>query len=311
MDKTHDVILIGGGPAALAAGVYAGRAELKTLILERLWLGGQIALTDAVDNYPGFPDGIDGAALTELMRKQVEKFHCDIRTETAERVELDGDLRIVATNKARYAAPAVILAMGADPRKIGCPGEDRLRGAGVSYCATCDGAFFKGKRVVVVGGGDSAFKEGLFLTRFASEVLLIHRRQGFRAEKIYLTQAQKNPTFGLLLDSVVESINGAEKVESVTVRNVTTAATQEVATDGVFIFIGHVPNTAFLANLFPEHAGRLLPTDAAMQTSIPGIYAIGDVREGSYMQVATAVGEGATAAIAAEQYIANLEARGQ
>lgn len=307
MEKTHDIIIIGGGPAALAAGVYAGRAELKTLILERQWLGGQIALTHAVDNYPGFPDGVDGQDLTERMKKQVERFHCLIRTETGKKVETDGALRIVTTDRAAYAAPVVILAMGSDPRKLGCPGEEELRGAGVSYCATCDGAFFKEQKVVVVGGGDSAFKEGLFLTRFAREVLLIHRRQGFRAEQIYVSQAQANEKLHFLLDTVVESINGQETVASVTVRNVQTDQRREIETDGVFIFIGHEPNTAFLSNLLPDRAGRTLPTDEAMQTSIAGLYAIGDVREGSYMQVATAVGEGATAAIAAEHYIRNLE----
>ena len=306
MERTHDVVIIGGGPAALAAGVYAGRAELKTLILERQWLGGQIALTDAVDNYPGFPDGIDGQAITERMAAQARKFNCEIKTEAGQRVELDGTLRIVTTNKAAYAAPVVILAMGADPRKLGVPGEDELRGAGVSYCATCDGAFFKDRKVVVVGGGDSAFKEGLFLTRFASEVLLIHRRQGFRAERIYISKAEANAKVGFLLDSVIERINGTGKVESVTVRNVKTDETRDVPTDGVFIFIGNEPNTGFLENLFPERAGRQLPTDGAMQTAVPGIYAIGDVRQDSYMQVATAVGEGATAAIAAEEYISSL-----
>lgn len=306
MTKTHDVIIIGGGPAALAAGIYAGRAELATLIIERQWLGGQIALTHLVENYPGFPDGVDGQTITELMQKQAERFNCQIKTETGERVELDGDLRIVTTNKNTYAAPAVILATGADPRKLDVPGEDELRGSGVSYCATCDGAFFKDRKVVVIGGGDSAFKEALFLTRFASEVLLIHRRQGFRAERIYVTQAETNPKFNFLLDSVVTSINGTEKVESVTVRNVKSEKISDVPTDGVFIFIGHDPNTGFLENLFPDQAGGKLTTDSGMQTSIPGIYAIGDVREGSYMQVATAVGEGATAAIAAEEHISNL-----
>lgn len=306
MTKTHDVIIIGGGPAALAAGIYAGRSELATLIIERQWLGGQIALTHSVENYPGFPDGVDGQTITELMQKQAERFNCRIKTETGQRVELDGDLRVVTTNKNTYATPTVILATGADPRKLDVPGEDELRGSGVSYCATCDGAFFKEKKVVVIGGGDSAFKEALFLTRFASEVLLIHRRQGFRAERIHVTQAEANPKFNFLLDSVVTSINGTEKVESVTVRNVKTEKTSDVPTDGVFIFIGHDPNTGFLDNLFPDQAGKQLTTDSRMQTSIPGIYAIGDVREGSYMQVATAVGEGATAAIAAEEYISNL-----
>jgi thioredoxin reductase (NADPH) len=307
MDRTHDVVIIGGGPAALAAGIYAGRAELKTLILERQWLGGQIALTHAVDNYPGFPEGVSGPKITERMEAQARKFHCEIRTEEGRRVERDGDVKVVTTDKGTYRAPAVILAMGADPRKLGCPGEDEFRGTGVSYCATCDGAFFKDQKVIVVGGGDSAFKEGLFLTRFAREVLLIHRRQGFRAEKLYVTQAQQNPKVDFLLDSVVERIAGDQKVTGVHVRNVKTEQATQVPCDGVFIFIGNVPNTAFLANLFGEHAGKTIPTDHRMQTAVPGVYAIGDVRENSFRQVATAVGEGATAAISAEEYISQLE----
>jgi len=310
--EQFDVVIVGGGPAALAAAIYTCRGELKTVILERSGLGGQVALTDAIDNYPGFPEGVSGPELVERMTAQAKRFGAEIRTgEEVTRLALDGNFRIVETAAHAYRAPAVILAMGADPKMLGVPGERELRGRGVSYCGTCDAPFFREKRVVVVGGGDTALKEGLFIARFAREVVLVHRRLEFRAEKIYQTQAENNPKFTFVLDSVVERIVGSEKVEAVQVRNVQTGATRTIACDGIFIFIGHAPNTAFLEGLGCLEPNKEIKTDEHMMSCIPGVFAIGDVRAGSMRQIATAVGEAATAAISAEHYISAMRASGK
>lgn len=308
--ETYDVVIIGGGPAALAAAIYAARGELSTLLLERQALGGQVAQTETIDNYPGFPQGVSGPDLTQRMADQAKRFGTTIRMEEVTDVALDDRQRVVTTSKRQYRVPAVILAMGADPRRLDVPGESELRGRGVSYCGTCDAPFFRNKRVAVVGGGDSALKEGLFIGKFASEVILIHRRQEFRAEKIYQKQVRENPKFTLELDQVVEEILGENMVEGVRLRNVKTGDEKRADCDGVFIFIGHVPNTGFLCNLFGTECGENLPTDTDMMTSIEGVYAVGDVRLGSYRQVATAVGEGTTAAMHAEHYVSGLKEKG-
>ena len=311
MTDGYDTIIVGGGPAALAAAVYSGRAELRTLVLERSALGGQVVLTDAIDNYPGFPEGVSGPDLTELMARQARRFGAEIITAEVTKVELEGDImKLVTTSDNTYRARALILAMGADPRKLGVPGEEELRGRGVSYCGTCDAPFFRDKKVVVVGGGDAALKEALFITKFAREVVLVHRRQGFRAEKIYQTEARENPKIAFELDAVVERILGEQRVEGAEVRNVKTDERKTVSCDGIFIFIGTVPNTAFLGNMFGVDAGGHIETDGDMTTSIPGVFAIGDVRKDSYRQIATAVGEGATAAIAAEHWMLEQRLKG-
>lgn len=311
MEKSYDTAIVGGGPAALAAAIYAGRAELKTVLLERIALGGQVALTHAIDNYPGFPEGVDGPALTEQMAAQARRFGAEIQTEEVIKVELDGNVKVVSTSENTYRAPTVILAMGADPRKLGVPGEEELRGRGVSYCGTCDAPFFREKKVVAVGGGDTALKEALFIAKFAREVVVVHRRQEFRAERIYQTEARKHPKINFELDAVVERINGEAKVEGVEIRNVKTDEKKELPCDGVFIFIGHVPNTDFLGkDLLPLDAAGHIEVDLNMMTAVPGIYAIGDVRKYSYRQVATAVGEGATAAMAAEHWLTDMKASG-
>ncbi|MEW6355432.1 MAG: thioredoxin-disulfide reductase [Planctomycetota bacterium] len=311
MAEEFDVIIVGGGPAALSAAIYAGRAEMKTLVLERMMLGGQVSLTWDVANYPGFPDGIDGPALIERMQKQAAKFDAEFRTEEVTIVNLDGDAKVVKTSKNEYRCPVLILAMGADPKQLGVPGEKELRGKGVSYCGTCDGPFFRNKKVVVVGGGDAALKEGIFLTRFANEIVLVHRRSEFRAEKIYQTEVRENPKIRLMLNCAVERINGEKKVESADIRDLKKDEVHAEPCDGVFIFIGHAPNTKFLCNLWPDQCGGAIGTDMDMMTNIPGVFAIGDVRKNSYRQIATAVGEGATAAIAAEHYISEIEAKSE
>jgi len=310
--EEFDVVIVGGGPAALAAAIYTARGELKTVILERSALGGQVALTDAIDNYAGFPEGVSGPELIERMTAQVRRFGAEMRVgEEVRKIELEGVMRVVRTAGHAYRAPVVILAMGADARKLGVPGERELRGRGVSYCGTCDAPFFKEKRVVVVGGGDAAFKEGLFIAKFAREVVLVHRRQGFRAERIYQREAEGHPKFTFVLDTVVEEILGEQKVEGVAVRNVKTAEKRRIECDGVFIFIGHEPNTAFLEGLGCLEPNRQVKTDEHMMSCVPGIFAVGDVREGSMRQIATAVGEAATAAISAEHYIGDLRVGGR
>lgn len=309
MPEEFQTVIVGGGPAGLAAAIYTGRAELKTLILERLFVGGQLALTYEVANYPGFPEVISGPDLIDRMRKQAEQFGPEVRTEEVQEVHQDGDYKIVKTNENEYRAPTLLLAMGADPRKLEVPGEEELRGHGVSYCGTCDAPFFRDKKVVCVGGGDAALKEALHIVKFASEVVLVHRRQDFRAEKVYQTEIREHPKIELVLDTVVERVNGEDHVEGVDVRNVATDEKSTIDCEGVFVFVGSVPNTNFLCNLFPVDCGGHAETDHNMMTSIPGIFAIGDVRKYSYRQIATAVGEGVTAAMAAEHWIEDLKAR--
>jgi len=308
MSAEYDVVIIGGGPAALSAAIYAARGELRTLVLERAVLGGQVALTDVIDNYPGFPQGVSGAELTERMAAQARRFGAEIRTEEVTGLEVKGDVKVSVTRNGRYESAVVILAMGADPRHLNVPGEEELRGRGVSYCGTCDAPFFREKKVVVVGGGDTALKEALFIARFASEVIIVHRRQGLRAEKIYQTEARKNPKISFELDAVIERILGEDKVTGVEVRNVKTAEKKVIDCEGVFVFIGNEPNTGFLCDVFGTECGEHISTDKDMMTSVRGIFAVGDVRRGSYRQVATAVGEGATAGMAAEHYISDMRA---
>jgi len=301
-----DVVIIGGGPAGLAAAMYTGRAMMDTLVIERKVIGGQIAEAYDVDNYPGFPEGITGADLGVKMLEQAEKFGGQLRYEEVIDLLADGPLKKVVTPGGMYAAPIVIIASGADHRKLGVPGEQRLSGRGVSYCATCDGPFFRDKRLVVVGGGDAAMTEAAFLTRFASEVKLVHRRQGFRANATHVEEARQNEKIEFVLDTVVTEIRGEKQVEAVTLKNVKSGQESLVECEGVFVFIGSEPNTGFLRHVLPEHAGRVIPVDFNMETDVKGLYAIGDARKGSYRQVATAIGEAVTAAMHCEKRIKEL-----
>jgi len=309
--KEFDVIIVGGGPAALSCAIYSGRAELRTAMFEKQNVGGQVTLTHQVDNYPGFPDGVSGPELMAKMDAQARRFGAEIINEEVTKVLLDGDWKVAETASGAYRAPVLVLAVGAHPRKLDVPGEKEFEGRGVSYCGTCDGPFFRDKKIVVVGGGDNALKEAVFLAKFASEILLVHRRDEFRAEKIYQTQAANHPKISFVLDSVVRRIMGTNTVEAVEIRNVKTGRTTEEPCEGVFIFIGTVPNTAFLCNVFPEACGDPIATDADMMTAVPGIFAVGDARKDSYRQIATAVGEGATAAMAAEHWLSKRRAAGE
>lgn len=306
MAQKREVVIVGGGPAGLAAGLYTGRAMMETVVLEKLAVGGQIAGAYDVDNYPGFPDGVSGGELAELMLKQVEKFGVDVVYDEATDIAQDGTMKSVITLKGEYEAPIVIIASGASHRKLGVPGEQKLSGSGVSYCATCDGPFFHGKRLVVVGGGDASLTESLFLTRFASQIKLVHRRQGFRARTTYIDEAKANEKIQFVLDTVVKEIVGDKKVEGVVVSNVLSGEEHFIECDGVFVFIGSDPNTRFLKTLMPRYAGKVLPVDLNMETDMRGVYAVGDVRKGSFRQLGTAVGEGVTAAIHAETRLKTL-----
>lgn len=303
-----EILILGGGPAGLAAAIYAGRAERKTIVLERALIGGQVASTMEIANYPGFPDGIDGPTLAERMREQAERFGVEFRTGEATRVLLYNDTFHVEGGEGTLVSRAVILATGSDLRPLGVPGEKEFRGRGVSYCGTCDAPFFRNQRVVVVGGGDTALKESLHIAKFARELTIIHRRDAFRGEKIYQRQIFASEKIRVVWDSVVEAIQGTKRVESVRVRNVKTGEVHDRACDGIFIFVGTLPNTSLVAHLFPSLPDGHIPTDLDMMTPIPGLFAAGDVREHSYRQVATAVGEGATAAIAADHYLARKDA---
>jgi len=306
MSQDYEVVVIGGGPAGLAAALYSARALMRTLVLERLVAGGQLAEAYDVDNYLGFEEGILGPDLVEKMVEHARRFGADIASGEVEDIAADGAMKRVVTDAGERAAPIVIVASGASHRKLDVPGEARLAGAGVSYCATCDGAFFKGKRLVVVGGGDAAMTEGVFLTRYASHITLIHRRQGFRAQTVHVEALRSDPKVEFVLDTVVTEVLGESKVEGVGVRNTQTGKERRLECDGVFVLIGHDPNTAFLKTLLPEHAGGVIPTDMNMETDVKGLYAVGDVRKGSYRQVATATSDGVVAAMHAERRIETL-----
>lgn len=311
MNRDYDVIIIGGGPAALSAAIYTCRALLKTVILEKRYVGGQLLGTELIENYPGFPDVISGVDLTQRMEAQAKRFGLEIKYEEVSKLELIDGLKIVTTDTDKYASHMVILASGADPKKLGIPGEEEFYGRGVSYCATCDGAFFRNKDVAVVGGGDSALTEAIFLTKYARTVQIIHRRDAFRATKIYQDEAFSNQKINVIFNTLIESIYGKEKVEGIITQSVLTKEKKSIACNGVFIFVGSVPNTGFLGNLLCVDAGCHIETNIHMETAIEGLYAVGDVRKWSYRQIATGVGEGVIAAIAAENKLAELKASGK
>jgi thioredoxin reductase (NADPH) len=297
------VLVIGSGPAGLSAALYAARAELAPLVLSGIQLGGQVALTYTVENYPGFPEGVGGAKLGELFQQQAEKFGATVEFDTASEVDLSQRPFQVKTDIGSYAADSLILAMGADPNHLGVPGEMELTGRGVSYCATCDGWFFKDKRVVIVGGGDSALEEALFITRYASSVTLVHRRAEFRGGAILQSRVQAHPKVSLMLNTTVQEVVGKDRVEAVRLRDVVSGVETVHETDGVFIFIGHTPNTGlFRGKLEMDDAGYLR-VDHRMRTSVEGVFAAGEAADPHFRQVVTSAGMGAAAAIEATRFL--------
>lgn len=299
-----DVVIIGGGPAGLSAGIYVKRAMLNTVLLEKMGVGGQIIVTDLVENFPGFQE-ISGADLAGKFEQHARKFGLETKSMVeVTGIEDRGNTRVVKTSEGDFETKTVIIASGTTPKKLGARGELELTGRGVSYCATCDGFFFGDKTVVVVGGGDSAITEAIFLTKMAKKVILVHRRDKLRAERINQEHAFANPKISFVWDSVVEEIAGKQVVEKVFVKNVKTGEVSEIKTDGVFIYVGLVPNTGF-TDVNKDEWGFIITNDSR-ETSIKGIFAAGDCRVTPLRQIATAVGDGAIAAVSAERYIEGL-----
>lgn len=302
----YDVIIIGGGPAGLTAGIYTGRARLKALLVEKLIHGGQMMTTDLVENYPGFPEGISGPELSDRMRKQAERFGLEIISGEVQEIRPGTPVHTVVLADRELTAPALIIATGASYKHLGVPGEAELIGRGVSFCATCDGALYRDQEIALVGGGDTALTETLFLSRFARKIHLIHRRDQFRGAKYLQEQVLALEKVQVHWDSVVEAFEGKEALEAVRLKNVKTGEVTRLPVSGCFVAIGITPNTAFLKDLLPMDEWGFLFTDADMATSIPGIFAAGDVRSKNLWQIATAVGDGAIAAHAAENYLNRL-----
>lgn len=301
--EIHDVVILGAGPAGLTAAIYAGRARLDTVVIDRGVPGGQVATTDMVENYPGFPNGVSGVELAGLMSEQAERFGARVEMLEVEGLSRDGDLWRVGTSEGPYLARAVIVATGTRPRELGVPGEKEFRGRGISYCATCDGAFFRDKPVMVVGGGDSAVTEAEFLTRFASRVTVVHRRDELRAARSLQERVLGNPKINVRWNAVVTSFLGKERLQRVHLRDVKTGAESDVEAEGAFIYVGLLPNTGFLTGVVPLDEAGYLVTDDTMALPVPGLFAAGDVRRKHLRQVATAVSDGAVAAMTAEEYI--------
>jgi thioredoxin reductase (NADPH) len=299
----YDLIIAGGGPAGLTAGLYAARAMLRTLLLEKMTPGGQAATTFHIENYPGFPEGISGPDLAQAMENQAKKFGLEVTYGQVKKMSFQEPLWQVEYEDQKFLAKAVIVASGVEPRKLGVPGEETLRGRGVSYCATCDGPFFKDQEIGVVGGGDSAVEEALYLTRFAAKVHLVHRRNALRAEKIIQERAFQNPKIEFLWDTVVTRVLGDSGVEGLELQNVKTKALRTLKVGGVFLYVGSLSNTEFLKGIVNLDEQGYVVTDDQMATSAPGVFAAGDVRKKLLRQIATAVGDGAMAAFAAGQYI--------
>jgi thioredoxin reductase (NADPH) len=299
----YDLVIIGGGPAGLTAGIYAARARLNVILIEKAVPGGQILVTDWIENYPGFPEGLCGAELVQKMTDQAEKFGLDIETNDVVSLDLAGPVKKIHLTDKTITSCALIIATGASPRKLGIPGEKKLFGKGVSTCATCDGPFYRDQVVVAVGGGDTAVQESLFLTKFARKVYLVHRRDQLRATKILQERAFNNDRLEIIWNSVLTEIRGTSSVEKVVLKDVTIGKEESMPADGCFIWIGIIPNTAFLDNGLKLDGNGFILTDFNMQTSVPGVFAAGDVRSTPLRQVSTAVGDAAIAASAAEQYI--------
>ncbi len=300
---SEKLAIIGSGPAGLTAAIYAARAFLDPLVFVGPEFGGQIAITTEVENYPGFPNGLQGPELTAAMREQAEKFGARMVEETVDKVDLSSRPFKLTSSSGAYEVDALIIATGASPRRLGVPGEDHFIGRGVSYCATCDGFFFRNKEIIVVGGGDSAFQEGLFLTKFGSRVRIVHRRDEFRAGAMLQQRAKSNPKIELVTNSVIERIDGNGKVADVVLKNLKTGQTSTSPVEGVFVFVGHIPNTQlFQGQLAMDHEGYLT-VDQHLHTSVPGVFAAGEAHDNWFKQAITSAGFGCMAAMEAEKFL--------
>jgi len=306
MERSYQLIIIGGGPAGLSAGLYASRSKLDTLLIEKAGLGGQILNAEMVENYPGFPQGISGSELGALIAQQATKYGLPTVFAEVQGIEIRGVEKIVSTSEGQYLAKAVIIAGGSEYSKLGVPGEEGFTGRGVSYCAMCDGAFFRDQVVAVVGGGNVALNDALFLTRFATKVIVIHRRDQLRATRILQDRAFANPRIEFLWDTVVESITGDKLVGEIRLRNVKTGKGSNLVVSGIFVAVGLRPNTGYLKGLLKLDEEGFIPVNNQMETEVPGIFAAGDIRAGSIRQVVSAAGDGATAAIAAERFLSSV-----
>ncbi len=305
---TENLIIIGSGPAGLSAAIYAARGNLKPLVLTGQEIGGQISLTNEVENYPGFPDGIMGPELVQLMQKQAEKFGARVEIDTVTEANLKTPpFQLKTQNGAEYAAKSLIVATGASPRYLNVPGERELTGRGVSYCATCDGFFFRNKEIAVVGGGDSALQEGLFLTQFASKVNIIHRRDQLRAQKILQARARENGKINFVWNSVVKEIKGSSKVESLVLENTQTRARSELPAQGIFVYVGHIPNTSLFKGQLEMDEEGYLKVDARLHTNIPGVFAAGESHDHVFRQAVVSAGYGTMAELEAEKFLAEWE----
>jgi len=302
-----DLIIVGGGPAGLTAGLYASRARLKTLLIERLISGGQMTNTTEIENYPGTPKGTTGTELAFRMEEQAKEFGLQIIHKNVDKIETEDSTKLVHCGDEVYTAKSVIISSGAEPRKLNIPGEEDYVGRGVSYCATCDGSFFSDKEIVVVGGGDNAIEEALFLTRFTREVKVIHRRNKLRATQVLQERAFRNKNIKFIWDSIVKEIKGTELVKEVILENVKKSEISSLKVDGVFIAVGYVPDTKYLEGLITLDSNGYIVTNENMETNIPGIYAAGDIRKKLLRQVVTATADGAIAAEMASHYIENLK----
>ena len=306
MAKEYQVIVVGGGPAGLVAGIYLARDRLESLLIERAGFGGQIANAEWVENFPGFPEGVDGFDLGQLMLRQAERFELKTLMAEVNGLKLEGEQKLVNTTAGDFKARVVILAGGSERSKLGVPGEEEFTGKGISYCATCDGAFFKDKPVVVVGGGNSALTEAIHLVKFASQVTVIHRRDQLRATRIIQEKASAEPKIEFKWNSVVEAIEGQDFVQRLKLKDVKTNQISALEVSGVFISVGFKPNTEYLKGILPlDEAGQIVANER-MQTGVPGVFAAGDIRSNSIRQVAAAAGDGATAAFYARRYLEGI-----
>ena len=303
MSAEYDVIIIGGGAAGLSAALYTGRAQLKTLILEQLSPGGQLMLTSDIENYPGFPQGVLGPELTQRMEEQARRFGAEIEYDTVERLEVDKELKVAVGAERSHTAKTIIIAAGGEHNKLEVPGEENLAGRGVSYCATCDGNFFTGQETVVVGGGDAAMDEGLYLSRIASKVTVVHRRDDLRASKILQERALATPNMEFKWSHAVREIRGNGSVDRLLLEDLKAGEQYEFPTAAVFIYVGFHPNSSFLQGTVPLDGGGHVITNMRMEMPIPGVFACGDVRQFSDRQLGNAVGDGITAALSAYRYI--------